>query len=205
MMHGRISLQVFIIYIYSANNPTFPDYLPGLERPSLYKEIWHKYWPEFLSIYNEKFKEKYGTLTHRKRWEVEKLLGCGNFENGFKLFECSHCGIKLAVPFSCKSRLCLSCYRKKLFGWSMNLSKVLDPSLRHQHIVYTLPGHLRNILFKRKFNPYLLNKLSADLYQRAMRKAVSKTDKKWKPGIMTSVHVAGNGLNYNPLCGAPHN
>jgi len=69
----------------------------------------------------------------------------------------------------------------------MNLSKVLDPSLRHQHIVYTLPGNLRNILFKRKYNSYLLNKLSADLYQRAMRKAARIEDKKWKPGIMTTM------------------
>jgi hypothetical protein len=153
-----------------------------------------------LSIYDEKFKEKYGHLSYRKIWEVEKLLGCGNFENGFKFYECEFCGVKLAVPFSCKSRLCLSCYRRKLFGWSINLSHILDTSLRHQHIVFTLPGHLRNILFKRNFRPFFLNKLSADLYQRALRQTARVKDKKWKAGIMTAVHAAGNGLNINPLC-----
>jgi len=79
-------------------------------------------------------------ITHRKIKEVEKLLGCGKYNNGFKLYQCPDCGIRLAVPFTCKSRLCLSCYRKKLFGWSMNLSRILDNSLRHQHLVTPSPA-----------------------------------------------------------------
>ena len=106
----------------------------------------------------------------------------------------------MAVPFSCKSRLCLSCYRKKLFGWSINLSKILDTSLKHQHIVFTLPGGLNKILFERNFKPEVLNKLSADVYQKELRKATANLDKKWKAGIMTTVHPAGNGLNINILC-----
>ena len=36
------------------------------------------------------------------------------------------------------SRLCLSCYRKKLYGWSMNLSIIMNTSLSHFHVTFTL-------------------------------------------------------------------
>ncbi|MCZ8341489.1 MAG: transposase zinc-binding domain-containing protein [Leptospira sp.] len=67
--------------------------------------------------------------------EVEKLLTCGKFNRGFVWNECKDFKIVLAVPFSCKSRLCLSRYRKKLFGCSIHLSKIRNPELSHYHKV----------------------------------------------------------------------
>lgn len=103
----------------------------------------------------------------------------------------------LAVPFSCKSRLCLSCYRKRLFGWSIHLSKVLNPALLHFHVVFTMPGKLADLLLARKINPRFLNLLAARVYAKRQR-ATAVVDEAFKPGILSTVHLAGNSLNFNP-------
>jgi hypothetical protein len=101
------------------------------------------------------------------------------------------------VPFSCKSRLCLSCHRKRLFGWSVHLSKVLNPALLHFHAVFTMPGQLADLLFARKINPRFMNLLAARVYAKRQR-ATAATDDTFKPGILSTVHLAGNSLNFNP-------
>ncbi|MBN1294716.1 MAG: transposase zinc-binding domain-containing protein [Candidatus Latescibacteria bacterium] len=75
-----------------------PVYKPGLERRSLYKGLWIKYWKEFQNIYDETFKEKYGELTQRHKLEVRKLISCGKFQNGFNRYYCPDCGTMLVVP-----------------------------------------------------------------------------------------------------------
>ncbi|MCW7494145.1 transposase [Leptospira sp. 2 VSF19] len=145
----------------------------------------------------DKFESKFGKIPIWKLREVEKLLTCGKFNRGFVWNECKDCKIVLAVPFSCKSRLCLSCYRKKLFGWSIHLSRILNPELPHYHIVFTLPGRLNELLFQRLVNPRFLNGLAAKVYTKRLR-TISLTDKRFKPGILSTLHEAGNHLNFNP-------
>ncbi|MDA3900149.1 MAG: transposase zinc-binding domain-containing protein [Spirochaetes bacterium] len=70
---------------------TKPAYKPGLERWSLYKGLWIKYWKEFQNSYDETFKEKYGELTQRHKLEVRKLISCGKFQNGFNRYYCQGC------------------------------------------------------------------------------------------------------------------
>ena len=57
---------------------------------------------------------------------------------------------------------------------------------------------MTNHLFQSNFKPQILNKLAADIYQKELRKSKSLLDKSFKPGIMSTVHIAGNSLNYNP-------
>ena len=38
--------------------------------------------------------------------EVNKVIYCGDFSQGHALYQCSHCGSVLHVPFRCKSRFC---------------------------------------------------------------------------------------------------
>ena len=124
-------------------------YHPHLERFSVYKSIWSFYWDEFVKIYPNRFFEIYGELDRDKAEEVNKLISCGKFKNGYQRSFCPHCGTEFVVPFTCKSRLCLSCSRKKLFGWSINLSEILFTSLNHRHVTFTIPGRLSRILFER--------------------------------------------------------
>ncbi|HOU85703.1 MAG TPA: transposase zinc-binding domain-containing protein, partial [Spirochaetota bacterium] len=106
----------------SSNNQHARRYLPGLERISAYKSVWLKYWNEFNLVYPGKYENIFGPIDEEKNNEVRKLTACGRFSNGFHRHKCPECGTVLIVPFTCKSRLCLSCARKRLYGWSLNLS-----------------------------------------------------------------------------------
>ena len=178
-------------------HPIATGYTPGVERDSLYKDVWRRFWPEFQDVYVSRFQSTYGPLTRRKTQEVERLLACGRFSNGFVRHECTGCGNVLVVPFSCKSRLCLSCYRKKLFSWSLNLSKMLEPSFGHSHITFTMPGRLGNLLLKRHFDASSLAKIAARVYGRFLQ-ADQNFSREWMPGILATVHKCGNSLNPNP-------
>ncbi|MFO1480328.1 MAG: transposase [Turneriella sp.] len=159
--------------------------------------MWQKYWPEFLSNYANTHEVRFGKIDEWKLTEAKKLLTCGKFGRGFQWHECESCKVVLAVPFSCKSRLCLSCYRKRLFGWSIQLSKVLNPALLHFHVVFTMPGRLSDLLFARRVNPRFLNLLAARVYAKRQR-LTAAVDEAFRPGILSTVHLAGNSLNFNP-------
>lgn len=124
------------MYICAEKKAKKPDYIPALVRSSQYQSIWQRHWKEFVNQYERRFKAVYGELTQEKIEEVEKLLGCGDFQNGFQRYSCEECETNLIVPFSCKSRLCLSCYRKKLYGWSANLSHILNTKYRTTAYAY---------------------------------------------------------------------
>jgi len=70
--------------------------------------------------------------------------------------------------------------------------------MKHYHVVFTFPGQLTNILFNRGFKPQILNRIAANIYMKEQWLSKSLLNKNWKPGIMSTVHIAGNGLNYNP-------
>ncbi len=143
------------MYIHSKHK-TDPCYHPGLERWSQYKTLWIRHWSGFLKIYNQRFYSRLGPLTEEKKEEVEKLIKCGKFQYGFQRHTCLFCGTVLVVPFTCKSRLCLSCHRKRLFGWSLNLSSILNTNLNHFHVTLTVPGDVSRLLFKRCYDTDLM-------------------------------------------------
>lgn len=104
----------------------------------------------------------------------------------------------LVVPFTCKSRLCLSCARKRLFGWSLNLSRIMNTELAHTHITFTMPGTIAKLLFERNYEPVQMMGLAAKLYKTILRDSVKVKGKHYQPGILATLHKCGNSLNYNP-------
>ena len=195
------------MYVCDTDKTKKPNYIPALERASQYKSIWQRHWKEFVNQYDRRFKAIYGELTEEKIEEVEKLLGCGDFLNGFQRYSCEECDINLIVPFSCKSRLCLSCYRKKLFGWSINLSHILNIDLRHIHVTFTIPGTVSNLLFQRRGEAEDMISVAAEVYKKELikfarlkfkKEDITISDKVWLPGSIATLHKCGNSLNFNP-------
>lgn len=183
--------------IYISSKSGQRPYRPAINRYSEYKKLWKEHWRDFLTAYPAHYEAKFGRVDGWKLKEAKKILTCGQFGRGFKWHECENCKVVLAVPFSCRSRLCLSCYRKRLFGWSIHLSKVLNPALPHFHVVFTMPGRLADLLFVRKINPRFLSILAARVYAKRQRATVN-VGEEFKPGILSTVHLAGNSLNFNP-------
>jgi hypothetical protein len=185
------------MYISSPHSEK-PHYTPGLDRFSLYKNIWQRHWNDFQKEYSVRFASRYGPLTGPAIWEARKLIACGSYRNGFRRHTCPDCGTVLIVPFTCKSRLCLSCYRKKIFGWSIHLSYIINPELSHFHVTFTLPGGVRRRLFERGFKSEALIKEAGIVYWKNLRKSAGNRGREWSAGIVATIHPCGNGLNYNP-------
>jgi len=184
--------------MYLRTSDTAPPYRPGLDRKSVYKSVWQRHWRDFREIYPERFAHRYGDLTPEKCFEASKLLSCGDYRNGFRKHVCPECGTVLMVPFTCKSRLCLSCYRKKLYGWSMNLSNIMNQSLSHMHATFTLPGPVTRALFDKRFFCEDLITAAAGVYWKELLKSAGNPGKEWQSGSIAALHKCGNALNYNP-------
>jgi hypothetical protein len=185
------------MYISNAEH-TKPPYSPGVKRWSLYRSLWLKYSKPFLSGYINHFQSRFGVLTDEKIDEVKKLIECGEFGNGFVVHSCLHCGTKLVIPFTCKSRLCLSCRRKNLFGWSVQLSELMYTSFNHVHVTFTIPGRVHKMIQNSGFDETDLITLSAGVYVRLMRMSKYTDQKHLMPGMLATLHKCGNSLNYNP-------
>jgi len=185
------------VYICSENWEK-PLYQPGIERWSAYKTLWIRHWKEFQNISPYRFEKIYGSLTEEKKDQVQKLIRCGKFQNGFQRHPCPECGIVLVVPSTCKSRLCLSCARKRLFGWSLNLSKIMSDTLTHTHVTFTMPGTIARLLFKLNYEPEQMMPMTAKIYKNYLVSSAGLKGKEYQPGILVTLHKSGNRLNYNP-------
>ena len=182
------------MYICSKQPPK-SDYIPAMERWNFYKSIWQNHWDDFLPIYNKNFLSIYGQIHPGKIEEVQKLLNCGNFLNGFQRYTCMECGTNLVVPFTCKSRLCLSCNRKKLFSWSSNLSFILNTDFKHIHVTFTIPGTLSEILFQKGYSTEDMIPLAAEVYRNQLLTTANMPPSEWQPGILATVHKCGGSAS----------
>ena len=63
---------------------------------------------------------------------------CGDPNFGVTRFSCCACNIELAVPFSCKTRICPSCAKRRAEEVAANLVERL-PAVGHRHLVVTIP------------------------------------------------------------------
>lgn len=136
----------------------------------------------------EKYKEEYAEkVTKTQIEEVEKMLKCGNGENGFATYLCLDCGEEKRVAFTCKSRICSSCGKKHADEWAEQLSGRLW-NVTHRHITLTIPEELWSILEER------------EEWRKELFKAGNETLKgvmKYEAGIVLTLHPYGKDLKVN--------
>ena len=86
----------------------------------------------FLSTYDSRFRHTYGRL----KPYVEKTFGslqlCGDPNFGITRFTCDGCGTQMGVPFSCKTRVCPFCVKRRAEETAANLVDLLS-RLRKEH------------------------------------------------------------------------
>ena len=70
------------------------------EQKKQFKQIFRDGWVEFKEQH-----PRYEALDE----VIEKMLGCGELENGYAEYVCLDCLERKQVAFSCKSSFCLSC------------------------------------------------------------------------------------------------
>jgi len=136
---------------------------------------------------------------------LERILRCGDPNYGLTLFHCPDCKVHMAVPFSCKQRICPSCSNRRAEDVSDRLLEQL-PQVTYRHVVVTLP--MKMGLRKRlQQDPRLyrhVSRLLHRLFCRWLPGQVSchrnRREEKEKalPGIIMAVQTFGMGLRQHP-------
>lgn len=104
----------------------------------------------FIRIFKENW-DRYKKLCKYRKVEdddVQRLLRCGDPENGFIQLRCLNCGEKRIVPSSCKSRLCPSCSHIHLERRIIKIKSIMIKGVGHRHVVLTTPKELWSYFLK---------------------------------------------------------
>lgn len=127
--------------------------------------------------------------------EVKKMIGCGSLSNGYAVYTCDNCNNYLYVPFTCKSRFCVSCGTKAVLDRSDSIfAKAINCS--HRHITFTIHEALWPIFQKDRS---LLNLLFDASSQTILSWCYSLNHKEnFKPGFISTLHTFGRDLKWNP-------
>ncbi len=160
-------------------------------RPIYYKnrliQIFRDHWEGFKRFHPSLIDENIEV-------NVQKMMGCGLFSNGYAEYRCS-CGHIKRVAFSCKSRFCLRCGKVYIDNWVAKMRQTIFAKVEHRHIILTVPGELW-----RYFHTAKTLKLLADCGQRAIEEVVSicLKGKRIELGIILITQTAGRRSTWNP-------
>ena len=153
--------------------------------------------------YDSRFVDTYGPLKPYAEKAFGSLLLCGDPNLGVTRFSCCACNIELAVPFSCKTRICPSCAKRRAEEVAANLVERL-PAVGHRHLVVTIPrkAGLRLRILE---DPKLFRKLAqiiVRVLRRQMVRQLSANRKELldvvKPGILMTQHSFSSDLSFHP-------
>ena len=160
----------------------------------------------FVATYDSRFLNTYGPLKPYTEKAFGSLLLCGDPNLGVTRFSCCTCNIELAVPFSCKTRICPSCAKRRAEEVAANLVERL-PAVAHRHLVVTIPrkAGLRLRILE---DPKLFRKL-AQIIVRVLRRQMVRQlsihpDREQelldvaKPGILMTQHSFSSDLSFHP-------
>ena len=137
-------------------------------------------WEQYQVAYAEQ-------VTPHQIAEVEKMLGCGDPENGYATYICLQCGETKAVGFSCKSRVCSSCGKVHADEWAAQMSSRMF-NVTHRHITFTVPADLWPVLEACPAG----RKVLFGAAHRTLRKVMQA-----EPGIVMVLHPYGKDLKVN--------
>ena len=131
--------------------------------------------------------------------EFRRFLGCGLLSRGFARLRCPQCGFERLVAFSCKGRLCPSCWARRTADIAAHLVDRVLPVAPYRQWVLTFPWHLRFMLaVDRKFLSEMLRAFLRTVF--AWQKLRGRQSKipDGHPGSITFVQRFGGILNLNP-------
>jgi hypothetical protein len=167
------------------------------QRPFAELNIWQRIYAEYWGAFTEAYAREHGREVPG-HWEenVRRMLSCGDIGEGYYEYYCEKCGGMKKVGFTCKSRLCLRCFKKAVDDWLAQVHGILFEGVVHRQIVLTVPKEMRGLI-------------NADegfmkAYMDAGAKAVKELIEEWRPkkkikiGMMSILQLHGRAGNYNP-------
>ena len=133
--------------------------------------------------------------TPQQRRTIDALATCRTEELGGYVATCDVCDYRRVVYSPCRNRHCPSCEGLLAEAWTRDLLKRLLPC-RHFHVVFTLPGDLRSLVFQ---NAKLVYGLMLKLAGRVLLR-VGSLDKHLgaQLGVTVVLHTWTQDLRYHP-------
>ena len=131
--------------------------------------------------------------------EFHRYLDCGVLAHGFARLRCPDCGFERLVAFSCKGRLCPSCWARRAADTAADLVDRVLPEARYRQWVLTFPWAMRYLLatdraFQSAVLRTFLRTVGAWMRLRARRLGL----RRGQVGTVTFVQRFGGILNLNP-------
>jgi len=136
---------------------------------------------------------------HFVEQEFRRFLDCGILPKGFARLRCPSCGFERLVSFSCKGRLCPSCWARKAADTAAHLVDRVLPEAPFRQWVLTFPWEVRFLLaMDRRFLSEMLRVFLRTLFvwQRLRGRQAGIPD--GQPGAVTFIQRFGGILNLNP-------
>ncbi|MBI5101551.1 MAG: transposase [Nitrospirae bacterium] len=163
------------------------------EELNLWQRIFLENWDKFAADYRQEHGE-----SAPAHWQenVERMLSCGDIREGYYEYYCQDCGAMKKVGFTCKSRLCLRCFKVTVDEWLNQAKKVLFEGVVHRQVVLTVPKVIRPLI--------LADEDFLKVYMDAGAKAVKELVEEWRRkkkirvGIMAVLQLHGRAGNQNP-------
>jgi len=152
------------------------------------REIFADHWDEFMDLYGYRVRK---VVTQ----DVDRMLNCGDYSNGYAEYSCSSCGEKKKVAFRCKSRFCTSCGKIYVDERAENMSKKLI-RVGHRHMVFTIPEELRVYFQKDRKRLSILPKMAYEVIREWFYKRSKREN--YTPGVVAIIHTFGRDLKWNP-------
>ncbi|MEA3226457.1 MAG: transposase [Planctomycetota bacterium] len=160
---------------------------------NLWQRIFAEHWESFVVKYEH---EQRQPIPEHWQQNVERMLSCGDIREGYYEYFCQDCGETKKIGFSCKSRLCLRCFKVAVDDWLNTARKVLFEGVIHRQVVLTVPTVIRPLI--------LADEEFLKVYMDAGAKAVKELVEEWRRkkkirvGIMAVLQVHGRAGNANP-------
>ena len=171
-------------------------YRPRKVRSTPLWKIMDGWWRRFLSEYDERFEPRYGALRHVVRRAGERFLRCGIIDFGFARIRCDDCGAERLLAFSCKTRLCPSCAKKRQLLFGDFLAREVIEDVSHRHLVFSLPRRLRLHVHH---NRRLLSGISRCAYAAVLEVLRHGAgEPRWVGAAVHVIHTWGDLLDFHP-------
>jgi hypothetical protein len=160
----------------------------------------------FLQEYDRRFAASHGPLHPEVPATLRRLVLCGDPNEGVGILSCPACRLTVAVPFSCKVRLCPSCASRRAEDLARALVPRLPEDVPYRHLVFTLPI-LMGVRQRLQEKPRLCTevaRLVARVLTRCMRgQARAHRHRRHaleeaQPGFVLALHTAGQALQFHP-------
>jgi hypothetical protein len=179
--------------VVKANERRMPTVCRPFEELNLWQRIFAGHWDGFVAEYEREHGRPIPECWHEN---VERMLSCGDIREGYYEYYCQDCGATKKVGFTCKSRLCLRCFKVAVDDWLGQAKRVLFEGVIHRQVVLTVPPALRPLI--------LSGEKELKAYMDAGAKAVKELIEEWRKkrkirvGIMAVLQLHGRAGNSNP-------